>query len=458
MGELRDLIAIYGEIDRAVAADGSARERVASLLPAYGAEDDVRWYDDFVSWTAERTPGRSEGRSFPSLDAALADLATITPQGRMRARRLWAITLAAEVFPELKERDNGTSPLARALGPPDTEGESPKRQDLVMRLADTERRATILAENDGSLDAWWEQTLREARANGEIDEDAERLGPRPCTGRVLSVRAPGGDEVTVAALWTEFETSLLTFDQASEFLHPDLWPGCSPLCCRMEDRGLQPSGLHRYGEVVSVDCDDGQPAWTINAELDFAFTRQPGIVAIADYHMSPSRPQDVIVDEGALVVAEIGTPQKPRVRVTTTKRVRFDGPFSGESLGLVMCALGYGEIVHDLIFTCALGGGAGKPLPPPPGAGKRRPGGPSAVDALITRGERAAEACIAAFAEDLRSSAAKVSAGTYKADDLVQDVTRTWLRALRESAAVVDAGVRTARGPDPDAPGDPPPE
>jgi hypothetical protein len=228
----------------------------------------------------------------------------------------------------------------------------------------------------------------------------------------------------------------------------------------MEDRGLQPSGLHRYGEVVSVDCDDGQPAWTINAELDFAFTHQPGIVAIADYHMSPSRPQDVIVDEGALVVAAIGTPQEPRVRVTTTKRVRFDGPFSGESLGLVMCALGYGEIVHDLIFTCALGedAGKGKPLPPPPGAGKRRPGDPSAADGLITRGERAAEACIAAFAEDLRSSAAKVSAGTYKADDLVQDVTRTWVRALRESAAVVDAGVRTARAPDRDAPGDPPPE
>jgi hypothetical protein len=52
MGELRDLIGIYGAIDQAVAEEPERRRRVARLLRVYGRSD-VRWFDEFVRWTED---------------------------------------------------------------------------------------------------------------------------------------------------------------------------------------------------------------------------------------------------------------------------------------------------------------------------------------------------------------------------------------------------------------------
>jgi hypothetical protein len=263
---------------------------------------------------------------------------------------------------------------------------------------------------------------------------------------------PGGS-VPVAALQTMFETDRITFDQATSFLNPLKWPTCSDeLCCDMQDKGIQPSGVHRYHEVVSADCRDPESTWKIEADLDFSFYRNPGVVAIADYQLSPGPQPYVLVDEGSLVVEQIGTPNAPRLRITTTKRVKFKRPFDPTALQLMMCALGYASIVEDLIYTCAIPGEqSGTPFPATAAAAGPKGGGPQVgvpFDVLVSRAAQAAEAWIAQWVEGVRSSYAKAAAGRYTADDLVQDLSRAWVETLRQGAAAMDLGSGSARPPD----------
>ena len=98
-----------------------------------------------------------------------------------------------------------------------------------------------------------------------------------------------------------------------------------------------------------------------------------------------------MVDEGSLVVQRLGPAAAAPLRVTTTKRIRFARFFSGEQLALIMCALGYAEVVKELVFSCAAlpgkkthgdavpgpgaGGGPGRGNRSPRDHGRRRPGG-----------------------------------------------------------------------------------
>jgi len=247
----------------------------------------------------------------------------------------------------------------------------------------------------------------------------------------------------VATLETEFETDLLEFDRAIRFLDPKNWPGCSSFWCAMDDRGLQPSGVRRYHEQVSIDCDHKDAAWTIEAELDFKFRRlQAPHVAITEYELSdgglPQR--DVLVDEGSLVVRELAP---KHLRVTTTKRVMFNHAFSGEALALIMCALGYAYIVEDLVFTCARGGAEGTPFPEHRGAAGKP--GASTVGPVIAQTATALKACIDDCADAAQSSARRIEEGSYTADSLVQDMATTWVRMLREGATGLEAGIRSAQ-------------
>jgi len=438
MGEIRDLIGIYGAIDRATMEESERRARVSQLLPVY-QHPDVHWFDDFEEWTNAKREDTEEP-PFPSFEDALRGLAGVEPRGRMRARRLFAIATAAHAFPELLESHGESTALAAALRVGSLAEDDERAQNLLELLGDEQ----LLLESD-DLDAWWQSVLAVASYNGLI-ADTAGMGPRPCSGRLVMVDLPGG-KGPVATLRTEFETSEIDFDHAGRFLEPVNWPDCSDFWCEMTKLGEQPPGVHQYHEVVSTDCPSKESAWTIEAELDFSFTRFTD-TAITEYRLRDGHPlpnDDVLVDEGSLVVRQIGSVAKPRLRVTTTKRIMFNHPFSGEALAMIMCALGYASVVEDLVFSCATSGAAGAGTSFPgesPAAGPTK-GGPPDLGPVI----EAVKECIDDWADAAEASSKKMAEGRYTADALVQDMARAWVRIVRDGATALDVSVRSARMP-----------
>ena len=101
MGETRDLIGIYGAVDREAARNPEARKAVAQLLPAYEGEDpDVHWFDDFVDWTKDRRRIQTREEPYPELEEALKGLGQREeePRPRLKARRLFAIDQVMAIY------------------------------------------------------------------------------------------------------------------------------------------------------------------------------------------------------------------------------------------------------------------------------------------------------------------------------------------------------------------------
>lgn len=444
MGEIRDLVGIFGAIDRAAAENAHVRQAVGRLLPLY-RRSDVRWFDDFEAWTKELRAEQSDTPPFPeSLDEALNGLAGTPTKGRMMARRMFAIAGALRAFPDDVGTDAGgqwRDSAARALAPGLVEQSEDRGRAVLGILGDDH----LLPPEDTpeARDTWWHNVLEKVRSDGHIENPELTIGPRPCAGRVSAA-----DCGLVATIESGFTTSAVKFDRACSFLHPTHWPGCSNgFWCHMDDCGEVRPGVHHFREQVSTDCQNKALAWTISAELDFKFTQLPDL-AIAEYQLHEGHPKPgdaVLVDEGSLVVHKLGGGES---RIITTKRVRFNYPFSVEALALIMCALGYANLVEDLVFTCAaLRRKKGSDFP---GIAPTRtvPKPKHPADELADR----LKACIDDFAETARSASEKTAAGTYGADALAQDMAQMWVRAAREWSDAVQLGARSAQAAGAQAP------
>ena len=450
MGEISDLIGIYGAVDRAVAGHPDLRAEVSRVLPIYNdhpRDTAPHWFDEFEQWARERRGPEAEGAPFPSLDEALQDLAKTPARGRMLARRLFAIALTGRAFPELLADDERKASLAGALRSVDGIESDDQAQRLLELLVDDQ----LFVEDDDTArtaDAWWEMLLELAYQQGLVPHPG-LIGPRPCTGKLVMVDMPDGSG-PVATLDAGFESDQIPFEKAVRFLDPVNWPGCSDFWCDVKKIGGQAPGPYHYHEVVSTDCPDKPAAWTIEAYLDFGFFHIPGQLAIAEYGLTKPHPlpaDDVLVDEGSLVVREIGSAAAPKIRVTTTKRVRFNRPFSGEALALIMCALGYASIVEDLVFSCAAVADdeAGTAFPGGHGPGHAAPGEGAGPGGLGEEYGKLVKTCLDECADAAEASSKKMAERSYTADDLVQDVTAMWARAVREGAKGVDLAARGAQ-------------
>src|SRR4051794_96033 len=435
MGEIRDLVGIFGAIDRTAAADSHVREAVGRLLPLY-RRSDVRWFDDFEAWTKELRPEESDTPPFPrSLDEALEGLAGTPTKGRMMARRMFAIAGAVQAFPDGIDTDSSwKDAAARALAPGLVEQSEDRGRAVLEILGREEFLPTEDTPESG--DRWWRNVLEEARSQGHIENPECTVGPRPCAGRVS-----GRDCGLVATIESGFTTSCVKFNRACSFLHPTNWPNCSNgFWCEMQDLGEVRPGVHHFHEVVSTDCENKALAWTISAELDFKFTQLPNL-AIAEYQLSEGHPQPgdaVLVDEGSLVVHGLGGGE---LRVITTKRVRFNYPFAVEALALIMCALGYATLGEDLVFPCAgLKQKRGVAFPGPEPT-RIVPPVKHPADEIADR----LKACVDQYAETARAASEKTAAGTYTADALAQDMAQMWVRAAREWSDFVQLGARNAQ-------------
>jgi hypothetical protein len=432
MAEVDGIVGIYGSVDQVVQTNEDSRAEVSRLLPLY-RDRGLHWYDDFERWLRRtgREPVEERETLFPGLTDALRELAEIEPRGRMRARRLFAIAVAARAFPEMREPGSElASRAARALRVGTLAASEMAAHELLERLADDRTMPSLDGTGPQDLGAWWEHLIAIAHAEGLIPDTAGML-PRPCSGRLVKVPGVAG---VVAALKTEFVTEEVEFEAATRFLAPSNWETCMPwFWCDMTELrlGVLP-GMHVYREVVSSDCASGAgAALRAETELEFNFVWLPegataanAEAAVTNYQLAEGRPQptDLIrVDEGSLVVARIG-PGPKRLLITTTKRIQFNFPFSSQALATMMCPLGYADVAGDLLYCAASNAGApgaGTDFPaaaPAPGAGPGSAGPPNAGSA---GGECA-----------------------HPAGQLVHDMAGMWARVLREGASALEHGAQ----------------
>jgi hypothetical protein len=281
----------------------------------------------------------------------------------------------------------------------------------------------------------------------------------PCSGSLVEV--PPGDPHPAAQLETSFTTSALTLAEAMRFLDPAEWPSCCDFWCEMTQISASPRIYH---EVVSLDCTSQATTWTAETFLAFALVNMPNGARVS-YRLAGSpytgASDLIVVDEGTLIVQQVNAD----ITVRTVKRIKFNHPFSGPSLSVIMCALGYGSVAEDLVFNCGIGQAgnptAGSNFPatetedpsapeeralPQGGARRRKPVSPSphvagvlsdAVDEL----KRCAENCVDAYTKAYD----KMQSGSYTADDFVAGAAEIWSRSLRDGVRMADFAMRLVR-------------
>jgi hypothetical protein len=445
------IVGIFGEVDRAVQLDPLARLRVSQLLPEYQIRG-VRWYDDFLKWLAETRaePGdfprwlaesseepRPEGPRapgpFPNVIEAL-DALTVDDlaDARIRARLIFATAVAARAFPQIEQPDSllrreAVSTLSRFV--PD----EPFAEELLELLSDDRPERFGIRQIPGTP-GWWRGVLGllDSRGISTIGMEA-----KPCTARLVTV--PGIDG-PAAALRTEFDTEALNFKTATNFMEPENWRTCRrDFWCCMEDEP-DPKlirGQRRYHEIVSSNCKNPRALFRAETRLLFNFmwipTEEHALAVVANYELAdqPPRQKDLIqVDEGSLLVSRLDRPGPDggskrdarsdvdgpeKLRITTTKRIKFNYPFSSQAIALMVCALGWLDTGAQLVACAAaegVGMWGGTPFP-----------GESTTDAMKARSERA----------DSPSGGPPGSLG-----DLCQEGVDIWARALRDGAAALE--------------------
>jgi hypothetical protein len=131
--------------------------------------------------------------------------------------------------------------------------------------------------------------------------------------------------------------------------------------------------------------------------------------------------------------------------------VYFTKAFPGPGLSIFMCVIGYATVAEDFVFTCAIdpskSGSEFNPRPkklPPHGPRPQPPLGP-VIKEFADEVAATTKACLDDLAAMAQQTADKIDRKDYRADDLVQDAAGLWVKTLRESAAAIELGARSAR-------------
>ncbi len=452
------LVGIYGEIDRAVQLDPLARLRVSQLLSEY-KDPSVRWYDDFLKWLAPEDFPRwraesseelrpREPRPFPNVIEALdAFTAEDLANARTRARLVFATAVAARAFPQIKEdgvlRHEALSTLSR-FAP-----YGPFAEDLLELLAHERPERFGIRQIPGTQ-GWWQGVLRFLDDKGVSTIGMEA---KPCTAKLVTV--PGIDG-PAAALRTEFDTEALAFKEATNFMEPENWRTCRGdfWCCMEEEPDPKLThGQRLYHEIVSSNCDEPGALFRAETRLLFNFMWIPSaehaVAAVVNYQLADETPspKDLIqVDEGSLLVSRLGqlvphggpglgagpgVDRPEKLRITTTKRIKFNYPFSSQAIALMVCALGWLDTGAQLV-ACAAGAQnlgmrgtnfEGESIPEAMKARSERPGSPLGGPPRS----------LSNLPVGSPSGSPPGSLGV-----LCQEGVEIWARALREGAAALE--------------------
>jgi hypothetical protein len=447
MSELEDLVGIYGAIDRAVQRRPDLLTTVGNFFDPYRDPNAVGWFDEFETWTVERF---GESR-IPDLDAAVVSLARTPTSGRMAARRILVIGVAARLGHGLISPD-ATTDLAAALSVEGIAG--PGGHDSALELLSLLVDDSVFA----NLGNWSQLILTAVERELVAASLAVQAVAAPCDCELVVVPQPGSPFPAVE-LHTSFTTNAITIDQAKRFLDPTVWPQCGQWWCEMRyvSTTPPPNNSKIYHEIFSLDCNAPNAAWTVEAYLEFK-QFNIGAGARVSYRLSPSYANpDVSVDEGWFTVLP-DPGGGPGVKVDTVKRVRFNHPFGGQSLAMVMCALGYGGAAEQLVLSCAVQNannpGAGVPfqgVPQPAGTtptnqapGPHAANGPG-VDAVLSDAVDQLKQCVDNCASAYTNAYTKMSSPDYSVNDAAALMVDMWSRYMREAAGVAALMLRSAK-------------
>ena len=341
MSELDNIVAVYKAIDEIAMEDPTAVERVATVVGPYRKTGRTGWTDTEA--------GRLLVDGVPSLDEALANMAETEPQGRLRSRRLLALTaLIRAQPPRFGEGGSDVEAVANALVPlmppdaPDLEDLGERAPKLVTLLAGTDGGSTF-----GDL-ASWPAMLEEAAALDLLDARTTEQTTPPCQADVITVRVDGQADPALVVT-TAFTRPGKTLADLDTFLDPVNWPDCCELWKQMTR--LNPNETPPcYLEVIGLE----QGSFELRTCLTFLRSAQVGgasleyRLCVHDAHLNQHSDGRVIVDEGVIEAREVGG----SLRVETSKRLIIGHPFDVSWMEMFVCVLGYASVGEDMMFSC----------------------------------------------------------------------------------------------------------
>jgi hypothetical protein len=325
MGDLADVVAVLGALDREIARlspdeRAQAQARVADLVPPYGEPDAVGWYDRLLAQT-DQEPAEQD------LDHALERLARPPTRPSELPRRMAALGAVARAFPDLYGPDGSKrSVMLRALEAPGilssapAVGEPPDIDDVRRSRVrdDAERLLPALVEPPAGRVSFVE--LRDANRI-LLNDDLARSGPAFRSRFGLPII--DGDEDPVAKFTTRLRVTGMTLDDARRgFLDPTNWTRVEGWCEMVpievgpSASDPEPRADRRFLEVVGTNgCGPG--SLEIAVGLDFDPLRAlPGedgndLQLVQSFWMSTDQPQGangtVRLDEGSISVLDEGT-------------------------------------------------------------------------------------------------------------------------------------------------------
>lgn len=434
MGEVQDLMAVYGAIDRAVVDHPERAGDVARLLPPYGLGA-AGWFEHFNDVVKS---GPTSDARLPELDTALANMAGYAGSSRRQARRIMAVGALAKANPAYGVDGGQVALSVAALKPLTGTGTDAAGTDLLTLITDP-------AQFSGPQD-WGRVVSPPGDGPPLVSAPLSLQKDPPCHSEVVTVPTTTGAQEAVA-LETSCCVSGVTMAQTKNYLNPANWPTCSPLWCEMTPIG-QGSFGQKYREVISLDCADPKST-RITTCLEFLLSTLPDGTAVLEYQLSDTPGVGdgrIIVDEGSIVAREVNG----QICVTTTKRVCFTQPFSPVQMQMFMCALGYGAAAEDVLFSCALASDPPSTAIPwlDSGAAQATAAGTAAaaesgekdVGSMIDDWVGVASTCVDSYATELIGVAKRVQTGTYDANAMVQDISKAWARVANELAQLAIKG------------------
>ncbi len=347
MSERANLVSLFREVDRSVVAFGDeVAEDVGVVLEPYRAGA-AGWFERYRS-----SVDATFDEGVPTLADALEQM-SIIENDIEPAKRVIASAALARADPQTflpppgDTQLNDVTLLVEVLRPvmhPENQTQE-KGFELLRLLGGSDEEGNV----DLALKYDWQATLAVAVERQLLEARVAHDAAQCCHGSWMNV-AVEGEEWPASVLTTSFSTAVIDLPGLSRYLSPENWPGCCSLWCDM--RRLNVGGSPAcYLEHISFGCPG---PWHLKTCLEFVRTDLDQAVSLEyqrchDAAHLPESDHVVRVDEGSIVAVQEG----PQVRVTSTKRVSFRGPFDAPSFAMWACVLGYGEAAREMVFRCA---------------------------------------------------------------------------------------------------------